>query len=196
MYLKQFKLKEELYTIKPFTIDFKDGLNLIVGDNGSGKSTLLKMLFDQDFENGKKELILTDECQRNGVESKFFDTEKENPRIQDLEMYTNPDGTNRGIGVGNALMSRFLSHGEVIFPIVNAIKIMKNIVIFIDEPEAAVSLKNQKLVFKSIMKAVKNKCQVFISTHSYILIKNAGEVYDMETGEWIESGEYLKKFEI
>jgi predicted ATPase len=142
------------------------------------------MLFDQDFENIKKKLTLTDECLKNGVESKFFDTEKQNPRLK------------REIEHMFDVASHFMSHGEAIFPMVDTIKMMKNYVIFIDEPEAAVSLKNQKLLFNSMMQAVENKCQVFISTHSYILIKNAGEVYDMETKKWIESSEYLKKFEI
>ncbi len=184
MYLKQFKLKKKLYTIKPFVIDFKDGLNLIVGDNGSGKSTLLQLLFNPDFNADTKELVLTEECQKHGVASKFFDTEKQNPRLKhEVEHIFD-------------VASHFMSHGEAIFPMVSAIKTMKNIVIFIDEPEAAVSLKNQKSIYDSITKAVKNKCQIFVSTHSYVLIKNAKEVFDMETGKWIDSDEYLKNFEI
>ena len=32
-----FELKEKYRKIKPFKCEFKDGINIIVGENGSGK---------------------------------------------------------------------------------------------------------------------------------------------------------------
>jgi predicted ATPase len=182
-YLLKFKLKKKLYTIKPFTIEFKDGLNLIVGDNGSGKSTLIALLTKSDYEQDIKELTLTDDCKINGTEFKFFDTEKQNPRLKhEIEhMYD--------------VASHFMSHGEAIFPMVSAVETMKDIVVFVDEPEAAVSLKNQKIIYDSFIEAEKNNCQLIICTHSYVLIKNCDEVFDMGSRKWVKSNEYLKQFD-
>lgn len=190
MYLKSFELKEELYTIKPFSIDFEDGLNLIVGDNGAGKSTFLKLLFNNKFESDIKSLILSENCINKGVESRFFDTEKQNPRLNN-DANLIPEGL-----LEFTVGSRFLSHGETMLPIIRHINELHDKVILIDEPEAGISLANQKIIWNYILAAINNNCQLFISTHSYILIKNTLKVFDMESFKWIDSTEYLKKFEV
>jgi predicted ATPase len=88
-------------------------------------------------------------------------------------MFTKPSGENVGIGYGNALASRFKSHGEilehfVITPILKA----KDCVILLDEPESGLSLTNQFRLVDAINKAVKNNCQFFIATHCYPLIES------------------------
>lgn len=192
MYIKEFKLKKEYRTIKPFTLKFKDGLNLIVGDNGSGKSTLLNLIFDasngneNEDEKEIKEITLSEYCQKHGTNVKFFDAEKHNPRIKGSAEFSNDALWD--------IQSHFMSHGEVIFPMVNSVKSVKNAIVLFDEPEAGVSLSNQKEIYNSLLAAEKNKCQLIVSTHSYVIIKNTPEVFDMETREWIKSETYLKKF--
>lgn len=188
MYLEKFELFEEYRKIKPFEIVFKDGLNLIVGENGSGKSTLLNIIYNSQNEKSeaKIKLTLSDYTLKNSVDTKFFDTEKNNPRIiKDF---------NESKDIGFDISSRFKSHGEVMFPILDYSKKMKNVVLFVDEPESGVSLSNQLKLLKSFNVAVENKCQLLIATHSYILIKNVEEVFDMTKLKWVKSKDYLKKF--
>ena len=186
IYVEELILKEDYHGFKPKTFKFKPGINLIVGENGAGKSTLLKLVGDHNNK-VKKEIKLTPETITNGVETAYFDTEKDNPRMQDTQYAKD---------VGYVLQSHFVSHGESLLPIILAIKDRKNTVIFIDEPESALSLKNQLKILKSIKTAEKNGCQIFIATHSYILIKNMKTVFDVSIGDWITSEEFLKDVNI
>jgi predicted ATPase len=142
---------------------------------------------EQQHEKEVNDIEITDYCRCHGCEVKMFDTEKQNPRIKS-DLYGSPDPMWE-------LGSRFLSHGETIFPMVDAVKSMKDMVVFIDEPEAGVSLTNQKIISNSLLEAVKNKCQLIVATHSYVLIKNTEEVFDLEAREWVKSTDYLKKFD-
>jgi predicted ATPase len=79
-------------------------------------------------------------------------------------------------------------------PIIKHIEKVHNTIIFIDEPESGISLSNQKSLLKSFEKAVSNECQLIITTHSYIFIKNVKKVFDLDSKNWIMSEEYLKQF--
>jgi predicted ATPase len=168
--------------------EFKD-LTLLVGDQGCGKSSLLDLLGRNCPE---LELSLTDLGLR-GVETFYFDTEKMNPRIVDAQMYTNPNGTNRGIGIGRAISSRFTSHGETIVDFtVNALKTAKNCLFFLDEPESGLSIRNQFRLLKETRSAIKRKCQLVIATHSLLLISKTKSVLSLEHGRWIDSKSFIK----
>jgi predicted ATPase len=182
-HLISFELIDKIRTIEPFKIDFKSGLNVIVGDNGSGKSTLLNLL-SKNLD-GNINVVLSDDTNSNGKNTMYFDTEKQNPRIKS-SVHDIPVGT-----LGFSLMSHFKSHGETILPIITHIEKLKDTIIFIDEPEAGISLKNQYVIFKALKKAVKNNCQIFVITHSYVIIKSVKTVFDMEQKIWVSSSEYI-----
>ena len=79
-------------------------VNLVVGDQGCGKSTLLRMI----SKNSKHlEITLADHVITKEIMSYYFDTEKDNPRVKDPEMYTSLSGKDKGIGYVGALTSRF-----------------------------------------------------------------------------------------
>jgi len=183
IYVEKLILREEYRGFKPQTFEFKPGINLIVGENGAGKSTLLRLIGDHEQRMIKKEVKLTMDAHINGVETRFFDTEKDNPRMKDLQISNY---------IGYALHSHFKSHGESLLPIVLNMKEKKDMVIFIDEPEAGISLRNQLKVLEAIKTAEENGCQLFVATHSYVLIKNAEKVFNVKTGKWITSKSFLK----
>jgi predicted ATPase len=193
IYLTDIEFKESVRCLtQGLQINFKD-VTLLVGNQGCGKSTLLELL----SQNSKKiKMTITENTEKNGIGTFYFDTEKMNPRIRNFNEYTNPDGTSKGIGVGGAILSKFKSHGEVLVHFtVSQLNLAKNAVIFLDEPESSLSLRNQIELIKSIKKASKT-CQLIIATHCYPLIKSFDEVYDLENKTWVNSNDYLKQFSL
>jgi len=175
LHLKKFTLKKEYRNIQPFSVEFIDGINVIVGENGAGKSSILNLITG---ENNKELFSLSAEK----VEFRFFDTEKQNPRIQDPNLSKN---------FGFSLATRFESHGEAMLPIILASKDFKNVILFVDEPEAGISLTNQMKIFECFQSIIKNRCQIVLTTHSYVFIKSVDVVFSLETKTWISSSEYL-----
>lgn len=164
-------------------------VNLFVGNQGCGKSTMLKLL----QQNHKDlELTLSDYVIKKGINSFYFDSEKDNPRVKDPQSYSTPSGVSKGIGYGGALKSRFMSHGEVLVThIINPILKAKDCVILLDEPESGLSITNQFLLIDSINKAIKNNCQFFIATHCYPLIE-AFDVISLEHNQQLSGKEFIK----
>lgn len=184
-FLKSCMLLREHQKIKPFTIEFVDGLNVIVGKNGSGKSTLLHLLTtqNQSFQDLRKV------DHEPNLTFRFLDTEKQNPRLKHSLEFSETIAFDIG--------SRFVSHGEAMLPLILASKEFKDIVLFIDEPESGISLQNQKKIFDSLQQMTcKNNCQVIITTHSYVMIKSVGRVFCMDNKKWLTSEKYLKDLKL
>jgi predicted ATPase len=120
-----------------------------------------------------------------GTDTRFLDTEKMNPRIKS----TCFDSKNLGYEIG----SRFTSHGEAMLPLLIASRDFKKLVLIIDEPEAGISLKNQMKILEAFDVALENDCQVIVTTHSYVLIHEVDEVFDLDTRKWTTSRDYLEK---
>jgi predicted ATPase len=191
LFLKNVTFKEDFRNLKKgLSIDFKP-LTLLVGEQGSGKSSLLKLLSENDRKILKFDL--SEETILKGIKTYFFDTEKHNPRVRDMHEYTNINGTPKGIGLGGKLSSHFKSHGEVLksmtIDLLN--KQTEPCVLFLDEPESALSLKNQVKLFDSIQNVLNKGCQVIIATHCLTLIQKVGWVYDMEINQWVKSKHFI-----
>jgi len=167
---------------------FED-ITLLVGDQGCGKSTLLSMLRDNvDLKVNLTALGI------QGVNTFYFDFEKDNPRIKDPQLFTNPSGTNKGIGYAKAISVRFQSHGEALKEFsIEPLKKAKDCVVFLDEPESALSLRNQFLLIKTIKEAVQRKCQFIIATHCLPLISSVDTVLSLEDDRWLTSKEFIQK---
>ena len=129
-----------------------------------------------------------------GVETFYFDAEKMNPRTKDPNLYSNMDGTNKGIGFGNALQSRFMSHGQTLVAFtVDALRKVENCVVFLDEPESALSLRNQYNLTHEIFAAATNRnCQMIVATHCSILIQAIDSVLSLEHRKWMPAQEFIQ----
>lgn len=190
-YLEAVELKEDRYCLnKGLRIEFQP-ITLLVGEQGCGKSTLLSLLQENS---DIIEVHISDFVKMNGVDTFYFDSERMNPRIQSLDMFSNPDGTSRGIGLGSAMQSHFMSHGEVLKQFtVNRIKDAKDCVLFLDEPESALSLRNQYKLAGELKKAINNGVQVIVATHCLPVIESVENVYSLEHLQWMTSEEFINK---
>ena len=172
--------------VKPFVVEFRDSITLIVGENGSGKSTMLKYMSDRKAakRDGVTDKMVISEESKN-VRSMYFDTEKNNPRI-------NRPASFNAVDVMNHLNGNMQSHGETLFPILEYVGQMQNAVVLVDEPESGISLSNQKKLWEAFSAAAANGCQLVIATHSYLFIQWAGEVFDMSSGKYVSSERYIE----
>lgn len=172
-------------------IDFQ-GINIIVGDQGCGKSTLLTAMQNFNSKNPYPlALELTEKTIKEGVDTFYFDFEKDNPRITDPIMYTTPSGKDTGIGFSSAFKSRYFSHGEISMNYSLKVAEQKNAVILFDEPESGLSLRNQYKLVDAIKKAASQDCQIFIATHSLVLIESFENVLSLEHRKWMNSDDFI-----
>jgi len=177
IHINNFSLIKEYRDIKPFSVDFRDGINVIVGENGSGKSTMMGLIME-----GKKSEYSTVDV--NECSFMFFDTERHNPRVKN---YLPEKGGMFQIA------SHFMSHGQTLYPILEHIGEVKDKLVLIDEPESGISLSNQCKLIKALDTAVKNNCQIILATHSYTFMRNAHEIFDLDSKKWVKSERYLKR---
>jgi predicted ATPase len=194
IYLNSIVFKKDYRNLKKgFRIGFLD-ITVLVGDQGTGKSSVLSLLEEYDQETLK--FNLTEEAKTKSVKTFYFNTETMNPRTARMDDYSNPDGSSKGIGLGGFIASKFQSHGEVLQQMtVDMMAKAKDCVLFVDEPESGLSVRNQYQLIKNIRKALKNNTQLIIATHCIPLIQSTESVFDMETGKWISSIDYLKNFD-
>lgn len=173
---------------KDFIINCGD-VNLFVGNQGCGKSTLLNLL-QKNHKDVK--LTLAEDTIKNGVSSFYFDSENDNPRTKNPELFTDVSGNDVGIGYGGALVSRFKSHGEVLENfILKPLLKAKDCVILLDEPESGLSITNQFKLIDAIKKAVENGCQLFIATHCFPLIESF-DVISLEHNKQMTGVEFIQ----
>jgi predicted ATPase len=191
MYLKSIEFKEKYRCFdKGDRFNFKS-ITLLVGNQGCGKSSILDLLARNDTKT--LNVSLSEETKKKGVDTFYFDTEKMNPRITNPISYSNIDGTSKGIGVGHALNARFVSHGEtlVVFT-VDALKTAKDCIVFLDEPESALSLRNQFRLTEEVFAASNRNCQLIIATHCFVLIDAMEQVLSLEHRSWLTAKRFIE----
>lgn len=236
--------------------EFREGINLLVGDQGAGKSTLLEAVRKEasDFKDH-----VNIEWGNEGYENYIFlDCEQHNPRVMsDSSAITeeHQQGLIRAIRDGaigkiieyfkfkvagdkeNAAMydqmndkllekvglfcngmidkigvtdtSRKVastpdirlddlakyamrSHGQTILPLLESFKDKKNSLIFVDEPETALSIRSQNKITDMMHDIAANGSQILIATHCQTLIKSVDVVLSLEHRRWMSSIEFIE----
>jgi predicted ATPase len=201
---------------KGLEIEFCNGVNVIVGENGSGKTTLFHLIHEYTGNEPDKLTRLfgdykTDEeyieshkkrYQEYGVmkidgeltykNTLFFSAEHDNPVVAIPKML-NPGEKNFMALTSELFDAQEESHGESMRPILEYL--LKNAsggTLFFDEPETALSLKNQLWLVKEMKKsAIERNNQIIISTHALAIIQAFLTVFNMETREWVDRETYV-----
>jgi predicted ATPase len=155
-------------------------LNLLVGDQGAGKSMFISACTNHADETLK---VNADK----GTEFISFNSEKDPLRKKD----PNP---NSSYEIQRSIQERFISHGEALLPYLLGLEEVEGIkVIFLDEPEASLSLRSQYEVVELIKKLLDKGDQLIIATHSTLLMEAFPDnIYSMEHRRWMKYKNFLK----
>jgi predicted ATPase len=149
-------LDESLKTrIGKTSIEFKPGINLIVGSNGCGKSSLIDAIQDE-YLNGKGISIRL--TRDNNVPITFYSAEQATKSLSN-----NSRGT---------LVARQKSYGQSLADFLSGIKMLRGEqIIILDEPETALDFQNVKGLATDLMEIIKTgQIQVIIASHSPIFL--------------------------
>ena len=208
----------DMFTLfkKGLEIKFNPGVNVIVGENGSGKSTLFSLIKDYSGKGWEKiySVIGTYEdkdeeyyhqhyqkeykgpLKVDGVityrTAVYFDAEKDNPVVAIPKM-VNPMNKDFVSLTTQLWFAMEESHGESMLPVLAYIlQNAKDCVIFMDEPETALSLKNQFWLVKQMIESnIQRNNQIIISTHALGIIQHFDTIFDMETRKWVNREIYI-----
>ena len=155
--------------VKKSIVEFKPGINLLIGPNGSGKTTIFDLM-----KNGKTEKFKNSqidyECEGNG---KFIshDFEKDNPRIK-ARIETTVDA-----------LYHFHSHGETTKTTISFLKNSKckDSIVMLDEPEQALDLDGIKTLIQTLRDC--KASQIIVITHSpYLILQPDFNVVELVDG--------------
>ena len=160
------------------TVAFVPGVNLLVGDQGCGKSSLLKAIQEggspTKSRKGPQVQIQCTTCH-----SKFFDFEKDNPRIQ----------ASFGSDVRAQVGAMFSSHGETNRAILKCLDDVKaGELVMMDEPDTALSLRSCKMLVQKFVTLAERGAQIIAAVHNPWVIQKFDSVFSLEYREWIRGG--------
>lgn len=176
---------------KGLKIEFKPGLNIIIGDNGTGKSVLMDMVLkylvkEQTYSVDVIDFDIQTPCKflaMDFVNDRTVKSEDLNPESDDFMMHSM-----------NFLEDRQSSNGENTKKVLNKIdpnNIEDNTIYMFDEPETGLSIIAQIDLRKMLLELSKNN-QIIVITHSKFVAECVEQIYDFDKFEWIETTEYFE----
>lgn len=169
-------------------IEFRPGVNLLVGDQGTGKSSLFQAIQVCGIRGHRnvhlpKDVPAIIDYEGEPIESFAFDFERDNYRTKS---YFND-------AVGFHIASMKHSHGEMVTAILNMLlEINKPKIILVDEPDMALSIRSCYRLIKIFQHIANQGGQVFATIHNPIVIAGFEKVYSLEHCRWISSQEFIK----
>jgi predicted ATPase len=165
--------------------EFRPGVNLLVGDQGCGKSTLLQGIaalcgckkFSHAIGLNK---VFDYRATPSAVVG--FDFEHGNPRTQPYLDDNDPM---------TQMACMYSSHGQSNLAVIRAVGKAKDTVVFMDEPDMALSLRSITELIKIFKGAADRGCQIIAAVHHPFVIWAFPEVYDIVKRAWVASREFV-----
>ena len=166
--------------------EFRPGINLLVGDQGCGKSTLLG-----ELRNCGTKLKASDRAHRTKKSGTVSTSGKCSSYVFDFE-YDNPRTKGHfGDSINFQIASMYASHGETGITVLRALKEAENSIIFMDEPDMALSVRSILEIAKLFDDMVKRGNQLIAAVHNPLLIECSDDVLSLEHRRWITSDDFI-----
>lgn len=167
---------------------FRPGVNLIVGEQGCGKSSLLFALRNKNSTMEKITNNIIIDVDTGGVYHKtmIFDFEKDSPRVKELPKKDK-------LFMPCFVHKFFASHGQTVNKIIQSIEDVSNHLIFMDEPDMALSIRSCNKLVKTMKSAAEKGNQILAAVHNPIVISSFDEVFNMECRQWEPSKNFIEK---
>lgn len=169
------------------TFSFLPGVNLLVGDQGCGKSSLLSAIrnngmklsySDPDHSSHKVAKVVVDAV----ADSFKFDFEKDSFRtrkyIGDNPMFQ--------------VMSHKVSHGEANRLVLDNLDGIKGSVIFMDEPDMALSIRSIYKLVAQMKQFHADGNQVIVAVHNPFVIQSFDNVLSLEHRLWMPGSDFIQ----
>lgn len=176
-----YKQDTHVFT-KGMCVSFRD-ITLLVGDQGAGKSSLLKDI--KSDAGGGNTLDVTYDGELEGM--LHFDTEKDSLRTRGPDPFEQRE-------YAQAIVEKFVSHGEALLPYMRDLKQFKNSLILLDQPETALSIRSCLEVCSIIRHMLGTGNQFIIATHSPVIMQEFdASILDMEQNKYVSYEAFLKR---
>lgn len=156
------------------TFAFRSGVNLLVGDQGCGKSTLLEAI------NSKAKVKVVADLGK----SAFLDFEKGLPRNKS-DFLPNVDYLAQ-------VAAGWSSHGQVVNAALRGMPVEYGLVVLLDEPDAALSVRSCVALVHQLNATVARGCQIIAAVHNPILIASQEAVLSLEHRRWMPGRAFLQ----
>lgn len=173
-----------------FSISFRAGVNLLVGDQGTGKSSMFQALQVHGLKNPKSLRL----PRKADVPMEFiyegepmpvlaFDFEKDNFRTKtwfdDSSMMFHAS-------------AMFVSHGEMVKAMMAQWECVdKPVFVLLDEPDMALSIRSCRQLVQSFKHVAEQGGQVVATAHNPVVIE-AFEVCSLEHKRWMPGREFIE----
>lgn len=166
---------------------FYPGVNLLVGDQGCGKSSLLTEIRNcgSNLQGGDSTHSKEQHAQLTldeGVMRSFsFDFEHDNFRTK--SHFTN--------ALGFQIGAMFASHGESNMLLLETLDQVENAIIFLDEPDMALSIRSAHAIAQLFERVSERNCQIIAAVHSLVVIQHFEQVLSLEHRRWMPTDEFI-----
>lgn len=170
-------------------IQFRPGVNLLVGNQGAGKSSLFEAIQLRGMKKPKSlhlppadSVPVVIDYKGEAVPVFTFDFERDNYRTKSF--FENDIAFHIG-----AMRS---SHGEMVMAMINGLELInKPVMVLFDEPDMALSIKSCRRLVRCFNHIANVSGQVIATAHNPIVILSYEDVYSVEHGKWISSNDYV-----
>lgn len=164
-------------------IEFRPGINMLVGDQGTGKSTILGIFTGRVLDAEKATQADTD---GNGVHTRAFDFEQDNPRVS-------PHLPNQEGAFMAAVIGMWKSHGEFNLSLLQNLLTQEgeSLLVLLDEPDQALSPRSCLKLVKILKQVAARGHQIVVSVHNPFLITSQDLVYSVEHMEWVTPDKFI-----
>jgi predicted ATPase len=168
-------------------IDFRPGVNLLVGDQGAGKSTVIHVLEDRGHRSPvERDKVIAIDCPKP-CGFFYFDFEQDNPRTKNFCLESSPA---RFIFGAN---SRFKSHGETVNKLLSMLEQKQKVptLFLMDEPDAALSIRSCYKLAGILGGLAEQGHQIIAAIHNPIVVESFAHVYSLEHRQWMDSRDFV-----